>query len=125
MFLDYTPEQRALRAELRAYFAELMTPEVREKLGNGGEESPLFRPIVRQLGQDGWLGIGWPTEYGGQGRSAIEQYIMFDEVWRAGVPFPFVTVNTIGPAIMRFGSAEQKARYLPGILSGDINFAIG
>jgi alkylation response protein AidB-like acyl-CoA dehydrogenase len=85
----------------------------------------MFRPIVRQLGKDGWLGIGWPTEYGGQGRSAIEQYIMFDEVWRAGVPFPFVTVNTIGPAIMRFGNDEQKARYLPGIISGEINFAIG
>jgi alkylation response protein AidB-like acyl-CoA dehydrogenase len=102
-----------------------MTPEVREKLGAAGEDSPLFRPMVRQLGKDGWLGIGWPTEYGGQGRSAIEQYIMFDEVWRAGVPFPFVTVNTIGPAIMRFGSDEQKSTYLPGIVSGEINFAIG
>src|SRR3954453_9485659 len=85
----------------------------------------MFRPLVRQLGKDGWLGIGWPKEYGGQGRSAIEQYIMFDEVWRAGVPFPFVTVNTIGPAIMRFGSDEQKQTYLPGIIAGEINFAIG
>jgi alkylation response protein AidB-like acyl-CoA dehydrogenase len=125
LYLEYTAEQRALRAELRAYFAELITPEVAEKLGNAGEDSPMFRPLVRQLGKDGWLGIGWPKEYGGQGRSAIEQYIMFDEVWRAGVPFPFVTVNTIGPAIMRFGSEEQKQTYLPGILSGEINFAIG
>ncbi|MFL6238625.1 MAG: acyl-CoA dehydrogenase family protein [Actinomycetes bacterium] len=125
MYLEYTAEQRALRAELRAYFADLITPEVAEKLGNAGEDSPMFRPLVRQLGKDGWLGIGWPKEYGGQGRSAIEQYIMFDEVWRAGVPFPFVTVNTIGPAIMRFGSDEQKQTYLPGIISGEINFAIG
>jgi alkylation response protein AidB-like acyl-CoA dehydrogenase len=125
MFLDYTPEQNALRKELRAYFAALLTDDVKEKLGAAGEESPMFRPIVRQLGKDGWLGIGWPTEYGGQGRSAIEQYIMFDEVWRAGVPFPFVTVNTIGPAIMRFGSDAQKQKYLPGILAGEINFAIG
>ncbi len=125
MFLDYTPEQRALRAELRDYFATLLPPDDRDKLGAPGENNPLFRQIVRRLGQDGWLGIGWPKEYGGQGRSAVEQYIMFDEVWRAGVPFPFVTVNTVGPTIMRYGSDEQKSFFLPGILSGDINFAIG
>src|SRR4051812_13278236 len=102
-----------------------MTPEVREKLGAAGEDSPLFRPMVRQLGKDGWLGIGWPKEYGGQGRSAIEQYIMFDEVQRAGVPFPFVTINTIGPALMLFGTDEQKKRYLPGMVAGELNFAIG
>jgi alkylation response protein AidB-like acyl-CoA dehydrogenase len=125
VFLDYTPEQIALRKELRRYFAELIPADDRAKLGAAGEDNPMFRPIVRQLGKDGWLGIGWPKEYGGQGRSAIEQYIMFDEIWRAGVPFPFVTVNTIGPAIMRFGSEEQKQRYLPGIIAGEINFAIG
>jgi alkylation response protein AidB-like acyl-CoA dehydrogenase len=125
VFLDYTPEQRALRAELRAYLAELMSPEVRETIGSPGEGSEAFRPVVRQLGKDGWLGLGWPKEYGGQGRPAIDQYIMFDEVQRAGVPFPFVTVTTIGPALMRFGTEEQKAAFLPGMLSGDLNFAVG
>jgi hypothetical protein len=125
VFLDYTPEQRALRAELRAYLAELMSPEVRQTIGSPGEGSEAFRPMVRQLGKDGWLGLGWPKEYGGQGRPAIDQYIMFDEVQRAGVPFPFVTVTTIGPALMRFGTAEQKAAFLPGMLSGDLNFAVG
>ncbi len=125
MFLDYTPEQQALRAELREYFASVLSPGERDKLGAPGENGTLFRQVVRRLGQDGWLGIGWPTEYGGKGRSAAEQYIMFDEVQRAGVPFPFVTVNTVGPTIMRFGTDEQKARYLPGILAGELNFAIG
>jgi alkylation response protein AidB-like acyl-CoA dehydrogenase len=125
VFLDYTPEQRALRAELRAYLAELMSPEVRESIGSPGEGSEAFRPAVRKLGKDGWLGLGWPKEYGGQGRPAIDQYIMFDEVQRAGVPFPFVTVTTIGPALMRFGTEEQKAAFLPGMLSGDLNFAVG
>jgi alkylation response protein AidB-like acyl-CoA dehydrogenase len=125
VFLDYTPDQLALRKQLREYFAELVTPELRVALGNRGENSELFRPLVRKLGEAGWLGIGWPTEYGGQGRSAVEQYLMFDEVQRAGVPFPFVTVNTIGPALMLFGTPEQKARFLPGILSGELNFAIG
>jgi len=125
VFLDYTPEQRALRAELRAYFAEMLTPEVKEKLGVAGEGSDLFRVLVRKMGQDGWLGLGWPKEYGGQGRSAMDQYIMFDEVQRSGAPFPFVTVTTMGPSLMRFGTAEQKAKYLPGMLNGDLNFAVG
>ena len=125
MFLDYTPEQQALRKELREYFAQLLTPDVRARLGEPGEGSPLFRDVVRQIGTDGWLGIGWPEEYGGQGRPATDQFIFFDEVQRAGAPFPFVTLNTVGPTIMRFGSDEQKSFFLPGILAGEINFAIG
>jgi alkylation response protein AidB-like acyl-CoA dehydrogenase len=125
MFLEYTAEQQALRKELREYFAQLLTPEVRAELGEPGEGSRLFRGLVRQMGTDGWLGIGWPKEYGGQGRPATDQFIFFDEVQRAGAPFPFVTLNTVGPTIMRFGSEEQKAFFLPGILAGEINFAIG
>jgi alkylation response protein AidB-like acyl-CoA dehydrogenase len=125
VYLDYTPEQLALRDELRAYFAELITDEVRDQLGGPGEGSPLFRPLVRQMGKDGWLGIGWPKEYGGQGRPPSDQFIFFDEVQRAKAPFPFVTINTVGPTIMRFGSEEQKRSFLPGILNGELNFAIG
>ena len=125
MNLEETADQQALRKELRAYFEALMTPSVRAELGPVGEGSPAFRRLVRQMGADGWLGIGWPVEHGGQGRPATDQFIFFDEVQRAEAPFPFVTVNTVGPTLMRFGSDEQKARLLPGILSGDINFAIG
>src|SRR5438046_1101850 len=125
MYLDYTDEQRALREELREYFDRLLTPEVRAEVGHPGEGNPQFRTIVRQMGADGWLGIGWPVEYGGQGRSVLDQFIFFDEVQRANAPFPFVTVNTVGPAIMANGTEEQKQRYLPGILSGEVNFAIG
>ncbi len=81
--------------------------------------------MVRRIGKDGWLGIGWPTEFGGQGRPATDQFIFFDETRRAGAPFPFVTINTVGPTIMRFGTDEQKSFFLPGILAGEINFAIG
>jgi 3-oxocholest-4-en-26-oyl-CoA dehydrogenase alpha subunit len=125
MYLAETAEQQALRKELRAYFADLLTPELRAELGRAGEGSPVFRQVVRRLGTDGWLGLAWPTEYGGQGRPATEQFIMFDEIQRAHAPFPFVTVNTVGPAIMAHGTEEQKQRYLPGILAGEINFAIG
>jgi alkylation response protein AidB-like acyl-CoA dehydrogenase len=125
VYLEQTPEQKALRKELRAYFEDMMTPEVRAEMGRAGESSSLFRDLVRKLGADGWLGIGWPAEYGGQGRPVTDQFIFFDEVQRAGAPFPFVTVNTVGPTIMGFGSEEQKVRFLPGILGGEINFAIG
>ncbi|MEV0974327.1 acyl-CoA dehydrogenase family protein [Microtetraspora glauca] len=125
MDLRETAAQRQLRMELRGYFASLMPEDERRRVGEQGVGGDRFREVVSRLGADGWLGIGWPTEYGGQGRSIEEQYVFFDEVQRAGLPFPFVTVNTVGPTLMSKGSEEQKKRFLPGILSGDIVFAIG
>jgi 3-oxocholest-4-en-26-oyl-CoA dehydrogenase alpha subunit len=125
MHLAETAEQQALRKELREYFADLLTPEVKRELGEAGEGKALFRDLVRKMGRDGWLGLGWPTEYGGRGRPATDQFILFDEIQRARAPFPFVTINTVGPTLMRYGTEEQKQAYLPGILSGEINFAIG
>ena len=125
MDLTESPEQRALRAELRGYFATLLPPAERRAAHEEGVGGGRFREIVRRLGADGWLGIGWPVDYGGQGRSVADQFVFFDEVQRAGVPFPFVTVNTVGPTLMAHGTDDQKRRYLPGILSGDTVFAIG
>ncbi|GAB2632197.1 acyl-CoA dehydrogenase family protein [Prescottella soli] len=125
MDLRESPEQLALRKELRAYFAALLPEEKRRKAGEEGVGGQYFREVVKLLGKDGWLGIGWPKEYGGQGRSIEEQFVFFDEVQRAGLPFPFVTVNTVGPTLMKYGTEEQKERFLPGILAGDIVFAIG
>lgn len=122
---ELTDEQLALQGELRAYFAAMLTPDVRRELGGEGDNPELFRQLVRQIGKDGWLGLGWPKEYGGGGASAYEQLILFTEVQRAAAPFPFVTVNTVGPTIMRFGTQEQKDRYLPGILAGEDVWAIG
>ncbi|MFD1814692.1 acyl-CoA dehydrogenase family protein [Rhodococcus gannanensis] len=125
MELRESAAQQELRRELRAYFAALLPEEKRRKAGEEGVGGQYFREVVKLLGQDGWLGIGWPTEYGGQGRSIEEQFVFFDEVQRAGLPFPFVTVNTVGPTLMKYGTEEQKERFLPGILAGDIVFAIG
>ncbi|MEN0139912.1 MAG: acyl-CoA dehydrogenase family protein [Rhodococcus sp. (in: high G+C Gram-positive bacteria)] len=125
MDLRESPAQRELRRELRAYFAALLPEETRRMAGEEGVGGEHFRDIVRLLGKDGWLGVGWPVEYGGQGRSIEDQFVFFDEVQRAGLPFPFVTVNTVGPTLMKYGTEEQKARFLPGILAGDIVFAIG
>jgi alkylation response protein AidB-like acyl-CoA dehydrogenase len=122
----YTPAQDELRAELRQYFRGLMTDEVRAALeADTTEGGDLARDLFRRMGADGWLGLGWPKEFGGRGATALEQFIFFDEVQRAGAPFPFVTVNTVGPTLMRFGTDEQRAAFLPGILRGEIVFAIG
>ena len=77
------------------------------------------------MGADGWLGIGWPKEYGGQGRTDVEQFIFFNEAWRAGAPIPFLTINTVGRTIMEFGTEEQKQFFLPKILAGELHFSIG
>src|SRR5690606_4446375 len=118
----YTDEQLALRSELRSYFAELVPPPVEDELARSGRVGPTPRRIWKQMCADGWAGIGWPVEYGGQGRSAIEQFIFFDEATRAGVPVPVLTINTVGPTIMRYGTEEQKDFFLPQILSGDLHF---
>jgi len=125
MFIGYTTEQEALRGELRAYYEALLTPEVREELHCGHGTGAAMRAVVRRMGRDGWLGIGWPKEYGGQGRGAIEQFIFFDESMRCGAPVPMLTINTVAPSLMRFGSDEQKRFFLPRILEGEIHFSIG
>ena len=128
MHLTYTPEQERLRQELRDYFAGLMTAEVRAALaapeGEYGD-GEAYRQVVRQLGRDGWLALSWPADYGGRGGTMLDQLIFTDEAAIAGVPVPFLTINTVGPTIMRFGTVQQKARYLPRIAAGEIHFSIG
>ncbi|SES34036.1 hypothetical protein SAMN05216188_13544 [Lentzea xinjiangensis] len=127
MRIGFTPEQEQLRQEARAYFAALMTPERRAALAGGGDygDAEAYKETVRRMGLDGWLTLGWPEEYGGRARPMIEQLIFLDEASAAGAPVPFLTLNSIGPTIMAFGTPEQKAHYLPKIASGEIHFAIG
>jgi hypothetical protein len=124
MFVDLTPEQHALRLKVRDYFQNLMTPELRSEL-RGKEGGDLYRQTIRQMGRDGWLAVGWPKEHGGQGYAATEQLIFFEEANIAGAPLPFVTISTVGPALMESGTALQKEKFLPGIAAGEIIFAIG
>jgi 3-oxocholest-4-en-26-oyl-CoA dehydrogenase alpha subunit len=126
MHLTYTPGQERLRRELQAYFSGLMTPDLRAALQGGDYgDGEAYREVVRQLGRDGWLALSWPAEYGGRDAPPIDQLIFMDEAAAAGVPVPFLTINTVGPTIMRFGTSEQKALYLPRIAAGEIHFAIG
>ena len=126
MFIDLTDDQKALQAELRGYFSNLMTDEVRERIGSAEfAENLEYKELIRQIGRDGWLGVGWPIEYGGKGFTPVEQYIFFNESQAAGCPIPFLTTNTVGPTIRRFGTEEQKERFLTRVLAGEVHFAIG
>jgi alkylation response protein AidB-like acyl-CoA dehydrogenase len=124
MFVDYTDRQRELRREFRDYFTRLVKPEYREELRNA-ESGNLYKELIRQQGRDGMLAVGWPEEFGGRGLTESEQLIRYEEALLAGAPTPFVTLNTVGPAIISRGTETQKKRFLPGIASGELHFAIG
>ena len=126
MELDLTAEQRRFRDELRSYLARLMTDALVRELASGGEGGgPEFRRAMQQMGRDGLLGISWPRQYGGQERSAIEQFLFADEVQAVGFPLPFLTLNTVGPTLREYGTPEQSQSFCPRILAGEIFFAIG
>jgi alkylation response protein AidB-like acyl-CoA dehydrogenase len=120
----YSAAQRELRLELRNYFKKIMTPDIVAEVV-GKEGGPRFREIIAKLGEDGILTLGWPEEYGGKNYTTVEQLILFEEAWSAHTPFPLITINTVGPAIMRFGTDEQKNFFLPKIAAGQCIFAVG
>ncbi|WP_078291882.1 acyl-CoA dehydrogenase FadE29 [Mycobacterium sp. D16R24] len=124
MLIDLTPEQAKLQSDLRQYFSNLVTAdETRDMMVDRHGSS--YEAVVRRMGQDGWLGVGWPKEYGGHGFGPLEQQIFMNEVMRADVPMPLVTLQTVGPTLQKYGTEEQKKKFLPGILAGEIHFAIG
>ena len=125
MHFELTREQRALRDELRGYFADLMTPELTAEVSKSEGGGPLFREAMRKMGRDKWLGVGWPTEFGGRGLGPIEQFLFADESQRAFFPFPFLTISTVGPTIQQYGTEDQKKALLPKILAGEALFCIG
>jgi alkylation response protein AidB-like acyl-CoA dehydrogenase len=128
MRISYTPEQEELRRELRSYFTTLMTPERREALTSTQGEvgtGTAYRDTVAQMGKDGWLTLNWPKGYGGQDRSPMDSLIFTDEAAIAGVPVPFLTINSVAPTIMAFGTEEQKKFFLPKIAAGELHFSIG
>lgn len=124
MQIDESAEVKQLRKEARAYFKQLMTPERLEGC-HARESGEVYRETIRQMGADGWLTVGWPKEYGGQGLGPIAQLATLEEAYIASAPFPFVTIGTVGPAIMANGSEEHKKEFLPRIAKGEIHFAIG
>ncbi len=120
MYLEFTEDQQALQRQLRQYFGDLVAAVEGEP-----SDEPTYIRYIRHMGRDGWLGLGWPEEYGGMARGPIDQMIFVEESHWAGVPLPLLTLNSVGPTIMALGTEEQKQRLLPGILRGEVHFSIG
>lgn len=128
MHIDFSPQQKALRAELRAFYRGLFAEgNLRARLDAEWDQlgGPAFREALLRMGEAGWLTLGWPKEHGGQGRGHLEQFIFWDETWRARAPLPVITINTVGPMLMRHGSEEQRAELLPKIRRGELVISIG
>src|SRR4051812_9609671 len=113
MRIAYTGDQIALRDELRAYFGKLVTPEVAAEMAQGEMGGKKCLEAVAQMGKDGWLGVGWPQEYGGRGFGPMEQFVFYDEAQRAGAPVPFLPLHTVRPGPVQFASDEGKRDMLP------------
>ena len=122
-----TPEEEKFCKECADYLKKQKTPELIAELearsGYGG--GPAYTGLIRQMGRDGWLGVGWPKEYGGQGRTPMEQHLFYEICFYEEIPLPVLALNTVGPAIIRIGTDEQKKKYLPPILKGELEFCIG
>lgn len=125
MYIEPTPDQLAFQAEVRALFEGLMTEELRAELVHQEGGGPIYMRAMARLGREGWLGVGWPRQWGGQERGPVEEFLFFDEAHRSGFPIPLLTLNTVGPTLMKYGSEQQKAELLPRILEGTLHFSIG
>ena len=119
MDLTYTHEEEAFRARVRDWIAK------NKPAGTPGTED--LRAWQRRLHQAGFLGAAWPKEHGGAGLSPMEQAILNEELARANAPAPLgsMGISWVGPAILRFGSEEQKRRFIPRLLAGDDIWATG
>ncbi|HLY34346.1 MAG TPA: acyl-CoA dehydrogenase family protein, partial [Jatrophihabitantaceae bacterium] len=124
MHIELTDEQHALQIRLRSYFRGLLTPDEIDVMLTD-RHGDVYRDVVSRMGRDGWLGVGWPVEYGGRGFGEVEQTIFVNEASRRDIPLPYVTLQTVGPVLQQYGTPEQKEFFLPRILSGDLHFAIG
>ena len=121
---ELTEGERAFKQEARAYLTGLATDADRDEMRTDRHGSAYHR-IIKQMGADGWMGVGWPQEYGGQGRGVIEQQVFVNEAARADVHLPSVTLQTVGPTLQAYGTQKQKDMFLADIVNGDVHFAIG
>jgi len=121
---ELTPEQRAFKNDAREYLGGLASDADRDEMRTD-RHGPAYHRIIKQMGADGWMGVGWPVEYGGQGRGGIEQQAFVNEASRADIHLPSVTLQTVGPTLQAYGTEKQKELFLADIVSGDVHFAIG
>jgi len=128
MKIELTKNQQKLKDELKEYFSALLNKELLSEMSDpqffeGG--GPEFKKALKIMGQDGWIGLSWPKEFGGKEFTPIEQYIFVEEIMRTGFPFPFLTTESVGPMIAQYGSDWAKETIAKSILRGETIFAIG
>ncbi|MDQ2804444.1 MAG: acyl-CoA dehydrogenase family protein [Pseudomonadota bacterium] len=118
--VELPPEASALRSEVRAFLAE--NRELIE--ATPGERNQAFS---KAMAERGWLGMTWPKQYGGHERSALERFVVIEEMLAAGAPlgFHYTGDRQSGPSILRWGTEEQKLLFCPGIARGELSFCIG
>ena len=121
---ELTADERAFKKEVRDYFARLVSVDDRLEM-MADRHGEAYHRTIKQMGDDGWMGVGWPKEYGGKGLGVIEQQIFANEAARGDVHLPSVTLQTVGPTLQAFGTDKQKDLFLKAILAGDVHFAIG
>ena len=127
MDLNFTPEEQAFREQIRAWVAKSLPTEISHKVHNALRLTKQdMQGWARILGKEGWLGWGWPKQFGGPGWNSIQQHLFEEECALAGAPrvVPFGPVM-VAPVIMAFGTPEQQQRFLPGIMSGDVWWSQG
>ncbi|MEW2356952.1 acyl-CoA dehydrogenase family protein [Spirillospora sp. NPDC029432] len=124
MFIDLTDEQKRLRAELREYFENCMDAATRAAI-TADPFGDAYQEHCRKLGRDGMLGVGLPKEYGGRGFGPVEQQLFANEIARAEVTYPIITLNSVAPTILEYGTDAQREFFIPRILAGECHFAVG
>jgi len=122
---DFPPEAETLRSEVRAFLEtnlDNIPQEIKAETWSGAD--PEFS---KKVGKKGWIGLSWPKEHGGAGRSAMERYVVLEEMLVAGAPVGshWVADRQSGPLIIRYGTQEQQEKLLPGVLKGETSFCIG
>ncbi|MCT7658368.1 acyl-CoA dehydrogenase family protein [Mycobacterium deserti] len=127
MDFELDDEQRAWVAEVRQFLTANVTPALRAEMAEHGLEyqGGELTAFRRKIGEKGWFGLNWPTEYGGLGLTAMHQHLLMREFEYAGVPGPDLTVTSVAPVIMRHGTEQNKLEFLPGIARGEIVCALG
>jgi len=123
--LDLPPEAEKLRGEVREFLRETVgegAPHKRERTWGGHD-----REFSLKVGARGWIGMLWPKKYGGHERSALERYVVLEEMLAAGAPVSahWIADRQSGPLLLRFGTEAQRQKFLPAIARGELSFAIG
>lgn len=127
MRFEFSPDQLAWRNEIRDFLKENMTSEIasEQRAGDPIIKGPLAKEFVKRVEKKGWIGIGWPKEYGGMGETMVKQFIFLEEFRYARAPMIGMTLTSLAPTIMRVGSEEMKEEWIPKIIRGEVELALG